>query len=98
MFNSLRTEAAHWNHLIIPRSMHVFSGFQNNFVQVATIEDRRIQHDLVDGQYLVPVFEIQRVVAPNHGINLTVNRAGQEIELDQVSPDPSLAKTPSWLV
>ena len=97
MFSNLRTEAGHWNHVIMPPSMRWFAGFQDDLVQIARIDDKRIQHDFVDGHYLVPSFEVRRAAARNPGMKLTVIRGGHEIELDPVSLDSHLAKPPSWI-
>jgi hypothetical protein len=100
MFSNLRTEAGHWNHLIVPRAVRLISTFQDEQVRVTAIDDGRIQRDFVEKNetYLVPLFEVQRAATNNPDISITVLRDGDEQTLRPVSLDPTFGHRPHWLL
>lgn len=97
MFSNLRTEAGHWNHLLVPSFVRVFGQYQDDLVQVAKVDDKRLQTDYVNRDCLVPRFEVQRAAMRNPNMSITVVRNGEQMKLDPVSVDAELGEPVGWL-
>jgi|GEM_PF-6228131 len=96
MFSNLKTENGHWNHLIVPRSMRVFSRFQDRNFEVASISDKRLQVDFVEPEHLIPQFELYRALAKDPAMSVTLIEQGQTVTLSGTSLEPVLGAAPSW--
>ena len=96
MFSNLKTENGHWNHLIVPRSMRVFSRFQDRNFEVASISDKRLQVDFVEPDHLIPQFELYRALSKDPAMSVTLIEQGQPVTLSGTSLEPVLGAAPSW--
>ncbi|MGI9454947.1 MAG: hypothetical protein ACR2NU_00200 [Aeoliella sp.] len=97
MFSNLRTEAGHWNHLVVPPRFRVFDHYQDNLWHVAQVDDYRLRADFVEKDCLVPRFEIQRAIAQNPDLSITVIKSGQPVTLSPAAADPDLGRPTNWL-
>ncbi len=98
MFSNLRTEAGHWNHLIVPASVRLIDGYQDDLVEIKEVNDKRLTLDFVNRDCLTPRFEVQRAATKNPDLAITIIRDGEEIQLNPISVDSKLGEPVNWLV
>ena len=92
MFSNVRTEAGNWNHLVMPQSMQVFSDYQNKLVKIVGSDNESINQYYVASGNLITEFELQRIVLTNPEIELTIEKDGNPIEINE--PENRLALGP----
>ena len=97
MFSNLRTEAGDWNHLLMPESVRVVTGYQDRLVSVRASDDPVLNEKFVKPELLATEFEIRRRVMEEPTLSLTVERDGQELVIDRANQDEILG-TPLGLL
>lgn len=97
MFSNLRTEAGHWNHLVVPASFRLVNRYQDDLVQIKQVDDRRLTLDFVNKDCLAPRFEVQRAATKNPDLAITIIRDGEELELSPISLDAELGAPVNWV-
>ena len=89
MFSNLRTEAGKWNHLFMPESLQVFSGYQDRLIKVVQTDDSKLSAIYLKPGLLAPEFEIRRRLMERPELSATLERDGTSLK---IGPDQSDAK------
>ena len=89
MFSNLRTEAGKWNHLFMPESLQVFSGYQDRLIKIVKTDDSKLSEVYMERGLLAPEFEIRRRLMERPELSATLERDGTSLK---IGPDQSDAK------
>jgi len=90
MFSNLRTEAGHWNHLVIPEAVRVLR-FQDRLVRIADTNDPRLERRGSRGGLLVYA-ELERYLRGNSQVRAVAVRGQAGPAAVTPSPTPLLDK------